>query len=230
MSEVKTTAEVLEPLENQLARLASGFPLTPERQAEIDAHQQKTHETAKSRNTEALRANWGAPVRHADSTPQPTGEWGQKLNVIRGQLGARKGLLISLVGGRGNGKTQLAVELMKDRTAKGKSALFTTAIQFFMAIKATYKADSKESEDDVLHRFHRPSLLVIDEIGKRGQTDWENNLLFELLNSRYNDMRDTVLIDNRTKPEFIEAIGPSLASRMNEGGGIIECNWKSFRE
>jgi len=54
-------------------------------------------------------------------------------------------------------------------------------------------------------------------------------MLFELLNRRYNDLKDTILIANKSKAEFQDYIGPSLASRMNETGGIVECNWPSFR-
>lgn len=167
------------------------------------------------------------PARHWKATPDMDGEWGAALNQLTERLG--HGALLALVGGRGSGKTQMAVELIRRNLERRKRSLFVTATSFFMAIKATYKPEAKADEQAVMWRFQQPSLLVIDEIGKRGETEWEHNLLFELLNRRYNDLKDTVLIDNRPKAEFIAAIGESLASRMNEGGGIKECNWATFR-
>ena len=176
---------------------------------------------------EELRAAWGAPVRHAESMVNFSGEWATNYNAIHSKLSS--GLLYALVGGRGTGKTQMAVELMRCVTGALRPAKFITATDFFIRIKGTYRNDATEKEGDILKVYQRPSLLVVDEIGKRGESEWENNLLFELINRRYNDKTDTIIIDNRSSAEFTQAIGPSLASRMVECGGIIECNWKSFR-
>ena len=137
---------------------------------------------------------------------------------------------MALVGTRGNGKTQMAVELMKDATANRRPARFTTAVGFFMQIKSTYRKDATRGEADVITEFLLPSLLVVDEFEKRAETAWENNLLFELLNRRYNQMKDTVLIANEEKKAFVEYVGESVSSRMNEVGGIVECTWPSFRK
>lgn len=124
----------------------------------------------------------------------------------------------------------MAVELMKDVTARGRSALFRTATELLMIFKSAYRPESGDSELDVLRQHRRPSLLVIDEFARRAETHWEDNLLFELLNQRYADVTDTVLLCNLARPELIECLGPSLTSRIVEGGGIVECTWPQFRK
>ena len=146
------------------------------------------------------------------------------------ELNTRKGFLIGLCGERGSGKTQFGVELMMLVTASERVALFTTAVGFFIAMKASYGKSSNDSEEERLLEYSKPSLLVIDEFGKRAETDWENNMLFELVNRRYNAMKNTLIIDNRHQADFVATLGPSLADRMREKGGIIECNWPSFRK
>lgn len=211
-------------------RLGKLIANTPEQEAE--SCRREAEEAQRRRRVEigVFREKWNAPKRHALFKPPLDGAWGAELTKLKSMLEPSTGRILALVGGRGNGKTQLAVELMKARTAALKSALFSSAVEFFIKIKSTYRKDSETDEMEVLKEFQKPSLLVIDEIGKRGGSEWENTMLFELLNRRYNDMTDTILIDNRTKTEFAETIGPSLASRMNEGGGIIECAWGSFRQ
>jgi DNA replication protein DnaC len=202
---------------------------TPE---EADAFERMAVEDEQGRRRSEIaekRTGWNAPKRHASFKPSQEGPWGVELGKLKSMLEPSPGRILALTGGRGNGKTQLAVELMKARTASLKSALFSSAVEFFIKIKSTYRKDSDTDEMEVLREFQKPSLLVIDEIGKRGGSEWENTMLFELLNRRYNDMTDTILIDNRTKTEFSDTIGPSLASRMNEGGGIVSCEWPSFR-
>lgn len=202
--------------------------MSPEVQLEVLRRQEKSMEEDRKMRAESLRSNWGAPARHAERIVAFSKGWSDAQRSLLNILGT--GLFVGLVGGRGTGKTQLAVELMRETTERQKSALFCSAMQFFIEVKATYGEGSKTREGAVIQKYQFTSLLVIDEMGKRGNSDWENNLLFELINRRYNDRMDTILIDNRTKAEFIETIGPSLASRMNECGGIVECNWESFRK
>jgi len=167
------------------------------------------------------------PARHRQTcVTAAVSPWWDKFNSIQSKLGT--GVTIALVGSRGCGKTQLAVELIRG-AVKTKTAYFCTAMEFFLKIKSTFVEGSGETELGIVKKYREFNLLVVDEIGKRAESDWHNNLFFELLNKRYEDMSDTILIDNRPKAEFISLIGPSLASRMNEAGGIIECNWPSFR-
>ncbi len=184
-------------------------------------------EASRARQVESLRNQMHAPARHLGTQGTRDGEWGRKLKKLEGRLGS--GFTVALVGLRGTGKTQMAVDLMKTAAERFLSARFLTAVEFFMEVKATYRKESEESEQDVIKRYRKPRLLVIDEIGKRSDSAWENTLLFELLNKRYNDKTDTLLIDNRAEKEFAVGIGASLASRIAESGGLINCDWESFR-
>lgn len=216
-------------IEGRMAAMAARFKNRTPEEVEADKKREEEEDARrKQSDIQQLRYNWNAPERHLKCRPEVEGPWGEAFKKIESKLG--NGCLFALVGGRGNGKTQMAVQLMKSSTRQLSTTLFCSAIGLFMEIKGTYKHDSSKSEEDIVDSHVKPALLVIDEIGKRGGTEWENNIIFELINRRYNEMKDTLLIDNRTKNEFIETIGPSLASRMNEGGGIIECGWESFRK
>lgn len=195
--------------------------------AEIQASKDDYDNHVRQGKIAMLRGDWNAPRRHVDFAPAVTGPWGDAFTKLSKRLGS--GFLVALIGTRGNGKTQIGVELMKVSTDNLKSARFTTATRFFMAMKSTYRKDSEETEAGVLATFCKPSLLVIDEAARRAETTWENNLLFELLNDRYNALKDTIMICNMGRAEFEQSLGASLVSRMNETGGIIECNWPSFR-
>lgn len=154
------------------------------------------------------------------------GEWGATEAKIKAKL--KSGFLISLIGIRGAGKTQLAVEVMR-HVAEKNSVHYCTAMGFFMRVKATYKNDSSETELEIVDELCGQALLVIDEIGQRSETEWENRLLYELLNRRYNASKDTLIISNQELPALEASLGPSIVSRMQETGGIIECKWKSYR-
>ncbi len=219
-----------ETLKTEVDEITGAFRnLTPERIMEMNAEAAANKVSADAAVITRLTADAKLPTRHTSCQVVVDGQWGEKFTTLKAKLGT--GFIIGLVGTRGNGKTQMAVSLAMDSIrSKRRSARYTTATAFFMRIKGTYGKDADEKEGEVVDDFARPRLLVVDEAGKRGGSEWENNLLFELLNRRYNDMKDTILVDNRTLSEFVETIGPSLASRMNEGGGIVDCNWESFRK
>ena len=166
------------------------------------------------------------PKRHFAIPAILPGPWADKLKDLKEQIG--KGCLLALLGKRGTGKTQMAVELMRHTCVQGRSARYTTAMRFFTAIKDSYQAATTESA--VLNQYLKPQILVIDEAQERGETGWEDRLLTHLIDCRYGAMKDTVLVSNLSRREFERAIGSSILSRMSETGGIIECNWPSFRD
>lgn len=195
--------------------------------SEVEARRAEHLAAASAARVRELRAGWNAPRRHLAARLRHEGPWAERLAGLQAKLGT--GCLIGLIGNRGAGKTQLGIELMKLTTERGRPALFRTAMELLMRFKASYRAESKETELDVLRAHRRPALLVIDEIARRAETAWENNLLFELLNQRYADLTDTIVTCNLSAEEFAASLGPSLVSRMREGGGIVQCDWPSFR-
>jgi len=216
-----------EPWEQAMARMAAMPKMTDE---EVKARDEERKRKELESRFSSLLMESDLPKRHRLlETPKADGPWGETQKKLVARL--ETGLLCALVGVRGSGKTQLGVELAKEAMRRGRTARFSSTTKFLMEIKATYRKDSERTEIQVLREFSVPGILILDEIGRRGETDWEDRLLFELLNDRYNEIRDTILIGNyENAAKFSEAVGPSLVSRINETGGVIECNWPSFRE
>lgn len=140
-----------------------------------------------------------------------------------------KPCVCAMVGTRGPGKTHMGCALVLDFCNKGKSAYFCEALDYLGKLQGSYRADSTKGQEKIETEFIRHDLLVLDEMQERGETFWEDRMLTRLVNKRYANDKITVLISNQTKELFIERIGPSIADRMNEGGGIIVCNWNSLR-
>jgi len=153
--------------------------------------------------------------------------WAEKFDILAGKMGT--GTLAALVGTYGNGKTQLAVQLIKLNASRGVRSLFSTAEDFFTEIKSTFRQGTSHTERDVVNRYRKPQLVVLDEIGANTAKEWEMRPLFQLLNHRYNDQKDTVLISNCKADELFEILGMKIKSRMSESGAIFDCKWGTFR-
>lgn len=176
----------------------------------------------------------GLMPRHIRQVTNQHDGWANALKTSTALLG--NGSIIALVGPRGTGKTQLAAELIRTTIRESTYSApnytpewtcYMTATQFFMRVKGSY--DGKENEREILKDLTTPPILVIDELHERKCSEWENSLLTTLIDTRYGYERDTILISNQDRDDFVQNIGQSAADRMNEGGGIIEMNWKSFR-
>lgn len=105
---------------------------------------------------------------------------------------------------------------------------YAKAMDLFLDIKATYGREDI-CERDVIDEYRQPLLLVLDEASVRGETEWEDRMLVHLIDHRYDDEHDTLLLANMTPEQFRETMGPSISDRLRETGGVIECDWPSFR-
>ena len=70
--------------------------------------------------------------------------------------------------------------------------------------------------------MRRVGLLVLDEIHEIAGSEWELRELVSLMDARYREERDTLLIGNATRDALSDLLGPSIVSRMRETGGVIE--------
>lgn len=108
---------------------------------------------------------------------------------------------------------------------------YVNVYDLFTEIKATYRKDSNESEMDILRHYTDPQLLILDEIGVQNGTDYESNMLFRVINKRYEDMKSTILISNLSEGELTEYIGHRTIDRFYENhGAVFVFNWESARK
>ncbi len=174
----------------------------------------------------------GFPPRHAEraSGTDASGDWGDAYNTLTLLLGS--GMLAGLIGNRGTGKTHLATCVgaeaitcfgyrREDRLGRRlRPAKYTTAADLFRALRP--KDGIAWSEQSELEKYTGPSFLVIDEIQERGHSAFEDRSLVQIIDTRYRNRLDTLLVGNLTPKAFEEQMGSSVVSRMRECGGLIE--------
>lgn len=215
------------PVPSEIEQIAARkFAAITER-LKIAPHEAVTNLERESK-VEALRRNWNAPARHVAQTTLNGFEWRSKLAEVKRKIGT--GCLLAFVGKRGPGKTQMGVELMRYQTGERlKSAKFCDAIDIFVSLRATYGDHSTRNEGQAIAEWVRPDLLVIDEIHERGETQWEDRILVNILNKRYDALKDTIIIANLTAMEIERSLGPSIWARLCQTGGVVLFDWESFR-
>lgn len=142
-----------------------------------------------------------------------------------------QGRCLLLVGKAGTGKTHLASAIALAFIRKGNRTIYTTVSNMLREIKDTYRRDSDRSEIDVIDQFAKVGLLVLDEVGMQHGTDAERNLIFDVLNDRYGNMRPTVILSNCDLPTMEEYLGSRVFDRLRENGGrAVIFDWASYRK
>lgn len=154
-------------------------------------------------------------------------QWWDVYTQLLAKLGT--GMLVCLVGAWGSGKTLMAGQLLREVCNRGwyKPRIYN-AMTIFRKLRAAF--DGGPSEESRLKEFASYSLLVIDEADKRGNTEYEDQRLVEIVNLRYGRMNDTILISNLSPKDFAASVGGAVIDRARQCGGIIECQWPSYRK
>lgn len=174
----------------------------------------------------------GYPARHIKSLSSGIfGASAEKASELWPKVEGGDCMLL-LVGTRGAGKTLMACEWAKRRIESGHGAgRYVKCADIIAEIKSTWHDGGRSigTEQDVLRKYRTTKYLVIDEFHERGASDWEARTLINILDHRYDSMLATILIANLSEAEANKTLNPSLIDRANETGGIVVCDWPSYR-
>jgi DNA replication protein DnaC len=147
-----------------------------------------------------------------------------------------RGLL--LLGLAGVGKTHLAVGILKEVVQKtGARALFYGTAELLRAIRGTYDPVARTSELKILRPVMEAELLVLDDLGAERVTDWVEETMNLIVNTRYNERRATIFTSNYLDvPEIddpnslLSRIGFRMRSRLHEMCSIVEIDAADYRD
>lgn len=138
-----------------------------------------------------------------------------------------------LLGTVGTGKTHLGAAMLqaviREHAHDGLRGLYATAGSIIRDMKATF-GNRGRTESDVYADLIRPDLLVIDEVGVQHGTDFERQVLFEVINGRYEKVKPTIVVSNLGVTELRQCLGDRAVDRLRDKSGIVVVfRWASAR-
>lgn len=133
---------------------------------------------------------------------------------------ATKGEWLVLAGKRGTGKSHLAAAIALYRMNLGLSALFRSAPEMFDELREAHGFNNYPAKIKALKDV---DCLVIDDFGKEHHTENSLDNLFQVLDFRYRNEKQTIITTNAETPDELASWGSAkvlvpIISRVNEMG------------
>ena len=133
-----------------------------------------------------------------------------------------------IVGFPGTGKTHLCTAICGSLLEQNKSVLYMLWRDEAPKLKAN--VNDRAIYDNVMGEYKAADVLYIDDFWKGSVTDADINLAFELLNSRYNSRKITILSGEKDIEQMLE-IDEAVGSRIYERskGYLVKTPAENYR-
>jgi DNA replication protein DnaC len=169
----------------------------------------------------------GIPARYRSFRPSDNkcAHWNDV--YVKTKKAIDNGAIIALAGIRGVGKTQLSICACGYAfTSLKKSVKYIKAFELFLSIRDAMKNGCEAS---MIKKLQKPYVLVIDAFEATYNSDFEARYLDYIIDTRYDQLKPTILIANKKHKDFAHLLGASNASRIKETGYFLELKGSSKR-
>ena len=143
-----------------------------------------------------------------------------------------------LEGPPGVGKTHLAVAVLRQVVAtRGAKGLYYDTRDLLRVIRSTYNPVGRTTEIEVLRPVMTAELLVLDDLGAEKTSEWVEETLSLIVNTRYNERRPTIFTSNyEAQPDDTDPnsllcrIGFRMYSRLHEMCEFVALDAADYRD
>jgi DNA replication protein DnaC len=144
---------------------------------------------------------------------------------------------LCLIGPPGIGKTHIAVSVLRAIvTEKGARGLFYDVRDLLRMIRSTYNPVVRTAEMDILRPVMEADLLVLDDLGAEKPSEWVEETMNLIVNTRYNERRPTIFTTNyedspdETQLDSLKVrVGFRMHSRLHEMCEFLEYDGGDYR-
>ncbi len=168
----------------------------------------------------------GAAIAHADRVlVEAAGLVGEARCPVRGVL---------LHGPPGTGKTLLGCIMLNELLLRWCRAgrFLNLSRRYFERLRDTYSQDSAHYGQTwpIIEELTQLPFLLLDDFGTQRGTEWEMEMLYNLVDARYAEQRLTLVTTNQPLDAIRELYGGRIYSRLVEMCRLVEMQGIDYRQ
>lgn len=127
----------------------------------------------------------------------------------------------------GNGKTSWAFKIANYYIRKvvassnlDNEVVYVNCPQFLEQLRSNYNTP-QEGFAQLKDRLLTCNLLILDDIGSEKPSEWVSERLYDIINTRYSEMKTIIYTSNYTPKELSVRLGDRIGSRVT-GSTVVE--------
>ena len=121
----------------------------------------------------------------------------------------KNGIILS--GDSGIGKTHLAAAISNELINRRVAVFFVNAPEVYDRIR-----DEIGNKDYTKATMKSCELLILDDLGKEKRSEWTDQILYEVVNNRYEAKKPIIITTNYSAKELATRIDKAVLSRLFE--------------
>jgi DNA replication protein DnaC len=132
-----------------------------------------------------------------------------------------------LLGSTGTGKTYLSAALLNYFFDQGDEIYYINSRHFFQAIQEAIKMD--QNQYGAIKKFIDQDILILDDIGAGRTTEWQQEMLLELIDGRSESSKPTIITSNLSLENIDKTFDFRVHSRLAAKRNLILQRWDKDR-
>ncbi len=229
------------------------YSICPNCKKEMDLEAQNRQRIDRKLKLRQAEINCNIPARYKDAEfdkyevtndGQTEAKYVSEIYCTAFSENKKSGCCLIFYGFKGTGKTYLGCAIAKNLIQNGFTVKYSSVLKIAGEIQRTFNRDSDISQNQIIDNYATYDLLILDEIGIQQNSQWELNMLYELINRRYEKTLPSLVIANISKEDVIKGadpetlidkhlckhLGSRVVDRLRESEGIsFYFNWDSYR-
>lgn len=115
-----------------------------------------------------------------------------------------------LLGPSGTGKTHLAAAVANQLVARETATLYVSVPELLDHLRSAFDGDDQTSPDGILSQIVQAPVLILDDLGIGGTTQWAAEKLDRILTHRFNARMPTVIASSADESSFDDRVRTRL--------------------
>lgn len=135
--------------------------------------------------------------------------------------------ILCLLGIPGTGKTYFCAAVANWFIQQKKEIFYVNIRRFFESIQKAIASNGSQYEE--IRRFSERPILIIDDLGASRGTEWQKEVILDLIDTRYSSELPTIITSNLSFNEMRELFDDRIERRLNNRDNIVIIQHSSIK-